>query len=88
MGGAAAAGKGGAAGSVPLDEAELMRRRRIDAVFGMGETHSGFPSDIEDDDGGGSDSDAGFRSGSTSEVNLKSLLGREREAEKELEQML
>ena len=52
-------------------------------MFGMGETHSGFPSDIEDDDGGGSDSDAGFRSGNTSEVNLKSLLGMEREAEKE-----
>lgn len=85
MGNAAntASGAKGAGSAAPLDEAELMRRRRLDAVFGMGETHSGFPSDMEDDDG---DSDAGFRSGSTSVVDMKSLLGRE--AEKELEEML
>jgi hypothetical protein len=41
-----------AAGLVPqnvehVSEAELMRRRRIEAVFGLGETHSGDTSDEE-----------------------------------------
>ncbi|CAD6572195.1 MAG: hypothetical protein TREMPRED_000472 [Tremellales sp. Tagirdzhanova-0007] len=31
-----------------VSEAELMRRRRMDATYGMGETHSAFGSDEED----------------------------------------
>lgn len=47
-----------AAGFVPqsvgsITEAELMRRRRMDAVFGMGETDSAMASDEEDQDGDG-----------------------------------
>jgi hypothetical protein len=43
-----------AAGLVPqsvehVSEAELMRRRRLEAVFGMGETDSGLNSDASDD---------------------------------------
>jgi hypothetical protein len=33
-----------------LSEAELMRRRRLDAVFGMGETDSDHASDVEEED--------------------------------------
>jgi hypothetical protein len=44
-----------AAGLVPqsignVSEAELMRRRRLEAVFGMGETDSDHPSDAEEED--------------------------------------
>jgi hypothetical protein len=35
-----------------VSEAEIMRRRRIEAVFGMGETESAMPSDSDHDDDG------------------------------------
>ena len=45
-----------------------MRRRRLDAVFGMGETHSGFPSDVEED---GASESGTSRSRDRSEVDLE-----------------
>lgn len=53
--------------SAPLDEAELMRRRRLDAVWGMGAIHSEVPSDGDEGDGDeGSEAGGGFRSAGTS----------------------
>lgn len=59
---------GGGGGAI--DEAELMRRRRVDAVFGMGETHSGFPSEGEEEEGM-SEEGGGTRSRERSEVDLR-----------------